>query len=63
MAYLLFLLCEIALALCVILPFIISWAAINVLVWLISLCFGLSYSIAIGTGIWLLYLLIHCICE
>lgn len=37
----------------------VSWAVINFLVWLICLCFGLSYSLLIGTGIWLVIILIR----
>lgn len=37
----------------------VSWAIVNFLVWLICLCFGLSYSLLIGTGVWLVIILIR----
>lgn len=37
----------------------VNWAIVNFLVWLICLFFGLSYSLLIGTGIWLVIILIR----
>lgn len=37
----------------------ISWACTCFLVWLITLCFGMEFSFAIGTGIWLLVILVR----
>lgn len=42
----------------IILILAISWAGTCLLVWLITLCFGLEFSFAIATGIWLLIILL-----
>jgi hypothetical protein len=36
----------------------LSWGVSTLLVWLICLCFGWSFSLLIGTGIWLIMLLL-----
>lgn len=37
----------------------ISWGAVLLVSWLITLCFGLEWSLAIGTGVWLCCALIR----
>lgn len=63
MVLLIYILCCIAFMLCLLIPIIISWGIISLLCWLISLCLGLHYSLLVGTGVWLIYLLVHYICE
>jgi hypothetical protein len=46
-------------ALIMVVIFGISWAGTCFLVWLITLCFGMEFSFAIGTGIWLLIMLVR----
>lgn len=41
----------------VLLVFVVSWAAVSFIYWLITLCFGLDWSILHGTGVWLIMLL------
>lgn len=36
-----------------------SWAAVTVVSWLITLCFGLEWSLLTGTGVWLCSMLIR----
>lgn len=47
--------------LAVVLPFIVSWGVIVLLLWLISLCFAVSFNLLYATGIWLFILLIRVI--
>lgn len=35
-----------------------SWAMVSFIYWLITLCFGLEWSLASGTGVWLIMLLV-----
>lgn len=37
----------------------ISWGLINLLVWLASLCFGFEFTFLIGTGVWLVGLILR----
>lgn len=37
---------------------LVSWGVTCFIIWLATLCFGLSYSLKIATGIWLVMLLI-----
>jgi hypothetical protein len=48
----------IALVLLVIIVLVASWGLTNLIVWLIFLCFGWEFSLLVGTGIWLVLLLI-----
>ena len=45
-------------ALLVIAIYAISWAATLGIIWLICLCFGWTFSWQIGTGVWLMLLLL-----
>lgn len=48
-------------ALAIIMPYLVYpiWWALTLLVtWLISLCFAIEWSVAIGTGVWLCCLLL-----
>ncbi|WP_028026165.1 hypothetical protein [Adlercreutzia mucosicola] len=36
-----------------------SWGAVLLISWLITLCFGLEWSLLIGTGVWLCCMLIR----
>lgn len=37
----------------------VSWAIVCFVVWLISLCFGFHYTLLIGTGVWLVIILLR----
>ncbi len=37
----------------------ISWAIVSGFIWLICLCFGFKFNFLIGTGIWLILVLIN----
>lgn len=41
--------------------FTASWGATCLIVYLIMLCFKLHFTLAIGTGIWLILLILHSI--
>ena len=36
-----------------------TWAIVNFIVWLISLCFNFTFNFLIGTGLWLCCLLLR----
>lgn len=36
-----------------------TWAIVNFIVWLISLCFHFTFDFLIGTGLWLCFLLLR----
>lgn len=40
------------------LALVCSWAVVSLVYWLITLCFGLDWSLLHGTGIWLIMLLV-----
>ena len=58
MAFLIYLFTLIAVLLVGAIPLLVSWAVINVLAYLICLCFALQYTILIGTGIWLIFIIV-----
>lgn len=42
----------------VLLGLVISWAVVSFFYWLITLCFGLDWSLLHGTGVWLIMVLV-----
>ena len=50
--------CLIAILMCVIAG-AISWGVINFIVWLLSLCFGFTFTFWIGTGVWLVCMILR----
>lgn len=38
---------------------VISWGVINLIVWILSLCFGFTFTFWIGTGVWLVCLILR----
>lgn len=40
-----------------------TWAIVNFIVWLISLCFNFTFNFLIGTGVWLCCLLLSSVLK